>query len=99
MITYSTNWMGPINKGWIEKYGEGWSAGRIDIRNIPDKEYWNGWHEYSLPPMKTEDWNDFSYWLDGFETHELWDFDTLIKHYENASNKKIRWLNENEQSY
>ena len=100
MITYSTNWMGPINLHWYEERGlleeDGvtptirYSAGRIDIRD--DSKYgYDGWHEYSLPPMRGEDWNDFGDWLEGFQTHELWEFEKLIACYEGASNSKIRW--------
>ena len=98
MITYSTNWMGPINLHWYRDRGlleEGsvepttyYSAGRIDIRGVPD-EPWG--LEYSLPPMHGEDWNDFGDWLEGFQTHELWEFDKLIACYEAASGRKIRW--------
>jgi hypothetical protein len=86
--------MGPINQKWIEEHGEGWSAGRIDIRD-DTKHGYDGWHEYSLRPMRTEDWNHFSDWLWDFETDELWEFDEIIAQYEMESNRKIRWL-ENE---
>ena len=68
-----------------------YAGGRIDIRGVPGDEYWNGWHEYSLAPMHGEDWNDFSEWLESFQTHELLEFDDIIKLYESASNRKIRW--------
>ena len=93
MIHYHTNWMGPINENWIAKHGTGWSAGRIDIRD-DTKHGYDGWDEYSLPPMRTEDWNNFSDWLDDFETEELWEFDDIIAQYE-KTNRKIRWI-ENE---
>ena len=98
MISYSTNWMGPINMQWYEERGllkEGsvepttyYSAGRIDIYGVPGEHYPL---EYSLAPMLGEDWNDFSDWLEGFETQELWEFEKLIACYEGASNTKIRW--------
>ena len=98
MISYSTNWMGPINMQWYEERGllkEGsvepttyYSAGRIDIYGVPGEHYPL---EYSLAPMLGEDWNDFSDWLQGFETQELWEFEKLIAFYEGASNTKIRW--------
>ena len=100
MITYSTNWMGPINLNWYEErklLEEGsvepttyYSAGRIDIRDS-SKEGYDGWNEYSLPPMHGEDWNDFSDWLESFQTHELWEFGDIVKLYEDASGRKIRW--------
>jgi hypothetical protein len=100
MITYSTNWMGPINLHWYEERGlleaDGitptirYSAGRIDIRD-DSKEGYDGWHEYSVAPMHGEDWNDFGDWLESFQTHELWEFEKLIACYESASNSKIRW--------
>jgi hypothetical protein len=65
-------------------------GGRIDIRDS-NKEGYDGWNEYSLPPMHGEDFNDFGDWLEGFQTHELWEFDKLIACYESASNTKIRW--------
>ena len=98
MISYSTNWMGPINVQWFGERGllkEGsvepttyYSAGRIDIYGVPGEHYPL---EYSLAPMLGEDWNDFSDWLQGFETQELWEFEKLIACYEGASNTKIRW--------
>ena len=127
MITYSTNWMGPISMDWFRErgltkrvtkvitedsvlvelnrknVGDVWEydvvttyycGGRIDIRGVPGDEYWNGWHEYSLAPMHGEDWNDFSDWLESFQTHELWEFDDIIKLYEDASGRKIRWADD-----
>ena len=92
MIHYHINWMGPINENWIAKHGTGWSAGRIDIWGVPD-EPWG--LEYGLPPMRTEDWNDFGDWLLDFETEELLELEDIIARYEQDSGKKIRWL-ENE---
>lgn len=101
MISYSTNWMGPISLDWFRKRGlleEGsvepttyYSGGRIDIRGVPD-EPWG--LEYSLPIMHGEDWNDFSDWLESFQTHDLWEFDDIIAQYEDASSRKIRWWKE-----
>jgi len=41
--------------------------------------------------MHGEDWNDFSGWLDDFETEDLWELDDLIGQYEQESGRKIRW--------
>ena len=93
MIHYHTNWMGPINENWIAKHGTGWSAGRIDIWGVPD-EPWGV--EYSLPPMRTEDWNDFGDWLDRFCSEELLTFEQIIETYEENTETKIRWCKEDE---
>jgi len=118
MITYATNWMGPINMEWFRERGlteivsevleqdhefsglkKGqihdyetittyYSAGRIDIRGVPD-EPWG--LEYSLPPMHGEDWNDFSSWLEDLTTFELWEYEDIIDQYEEDRGTKIRW--------
>ena len=126
MITYSTNWMGPISKDWFRERGltckvtqvveEGsvlvelgrkkvgdvleydeitfhYSAGRMDIRD-DTKEGYDGWDEYSLPPMRTEDWNDFSVWLDDFETEELWSLEDILEEYRQDTGHVIRWWKE-----
>ena len=70
-----------------------YSAGRIDIRDS-SKEGYDGWNEYSLPPMHGEDWNDFRGWLESFQTHELREFDDIIQLYESATGRKIRWADD-----
>lgn len=93
MITYSTNWMGPINQKWIEEHGDCWSAGRIDIRDS-NKPGYDGWDEYSLHPMHTEDWNALSDYLWDLTTEELLPYNTLIEQFEEHYGKKIRWVKE-----
>ena len=132
MITYSTNWMGPICMDWFRENGLteivtktvmnekqrdilrnsrpdievgdtfereevviGYSGGRMDIRD-DTKEGYAGWNEYSLPLMRTEDWNDFSYWLDDFETEELWELDAILEEYRQDTGHVIRWWKEDE---
>lgn len=34
MISYFANYMGPINKKWIEDHGDCWMGGRIDISGV-----------------------------------------------------------------
>ena len=91
MITYSTNWMGPINSEWIKEHGDCWSAGRIDIYGVPNERHPI---EYGLPPMHNEDWANFSEWLDDFETERLFSFDELIAQYEQEVGTVIRWWKE-----
>ena len=101
MITYSTNWMGPISLDWYRKRGlleEGsvepttyYSGGRIDIRGVPD-EPWG--IEYSLPIMHGEDWNALSDYLEELTTEELMPYNTLIEQFETHYGKKIRWADD-----
>jgi len=120
MITYSTNWMGPISMAWFRERGltrqvsvvleEGrtfypkglgpgdvweydeittqYSAGRIDIRGVPD-EPWG--LEYGVAPMHDEDWNAFSEYLWDLKTEELVPYNTLIEQFETHYGKRIRW--------
>ena len=114
MITYSTNWMGPVSTRWYEErdipfelrmtsgkfiqppreykhYLESYSCGRIDIRGLDEEENYGGWGEYSVAPMRTEDWNDFGDWLDELETYELTTYEELIDQFEHHNGKSIRW--------
>lgn len=101
MITYSTNWMGPINLNWYRKRGlleEGsvepttyYSAGRIDIRGVPD-EPWG--LEYGVEPMHGEDWNALSDYLWDFKTEKLLPYDELIASFEEWYGARIRWAND-----
>ena len=91
MITYSTNWMGPINAKWIEEHGDCWAAGRIDIYNVPN-EYFP--IEYGLPPMHNRDFNEFSVWLDELETEELLSLEGILEKYFIDTGRIIQWFRE-----
>ena len=130
MITYSTNWMGPISMDWFRENGLtetvthtvkneqqrdilrnsrpdievgntfereevviSYSGGRIDIRGVPD-EPWG--LEYSLPIMRTEDWNHFDAWLEDLETEELWSLEKILEEYRQDTGHVIRWWKEDE---
>ena len=100
MVTYSTNWMGPISLHWYEERGlleeDGvtltirYSAGRIDIRD-DSKPGYDGWNEYSAAPMHGEDWNALSDYLWDLTTEELLSYNELIEQFETHYGKKIRW--------
>ena len=85
-VEYHANWMGPVNLKWIEKHGEGWASGRIDIYtsdNYPE--------EMSLPTMKATDWNTFRDWLSKFRTDSVWSLKELVEEYE-KSHQPITWF-------
>ena len=84
-VSYSTNWMGPVNKAWIEKNGKQWAGGRIDVHgDVPEHT------ELGLRIMRIEDWWHFTRWLDHFVTPEIWTTEQLVQAYE-FHNPKIRW--------
>ena len=83
--------MGPINMKWIEEHGDCWSAGRIDIRDS-NKPGYDGWDEYGLAPMHTEDWNALGDFLDRLHGEKVLPYDTLITLFEAEYGKKIRWM-------
>jgi hypothetical protein len=123
MVTYSTNWMGPVRLDWFAKRGltkvvsdivnnefrqkllrlpmgatfeneeitEQWCGGRIDIRGLDEQEYYMGQHEYSLPIMHGEDWNNLSEFLREFKSVELVPYRDLIRIFEGQYACNIRW--------
>ena len=87
---------GKLKKGEVFEYDvvtENYSAGRIDIRDSSKPGY-DGWNEYSLSPMRTEDWNALSDYLWDLTTEELLPYNTLIEQFEAHYGKKIRWADE-----
>ena len=101
MISYSTNWMGPISMDWYEKNGVDYekvkySGGRIDIYGLDPEEFWGGRGEHSLPLMRTEDWNLFSDWLDDFESEELMSLIEILQEYRQDTGHVIRWWKDDE---
>ena len=87
-MRYSINWMGPINRDWIQKNGNYWAGGRIDVYGT-DSDYPE---EIGLPIMYQEDWVRLSVWLDELRTKELLTFEELVAKYE-ENNPRIRWWN------
>ncbi len=90
MVHYDTNWMGPVSMDWIEKHGEHWAGGRIDIYGP-----WAYPKEYALPIMHRDDFVRFGEWLEKLETKRRWGYNRLISEYE-KSNPKIRWWKKDE---
>jgi hypothetical protein len=88
MITYSTNWMGPINEDWIKAHGDCWAAGRIDVHGEEGYP-----QEIALPPMHDRDWERFSRWLETFETEQVWPLTLLVVEYE-KTRPPILWVKE-----
>jgi hypothetical protein len=72
----------------IDEITEYYSAGRLEIYGkdlYPD--------ERAVPPMRSDDWNNFDDWLRTFETDDKWTLQQLVEMYE-KDNPKIRWWEE-----
>jgi hypothetical protein len=65
-----------------------YSAGRIDVRGIPDEPYGD---EIGVPPMLSSDWRAFGKWLDDIRTVSVWTLQDLVEAYEHQTNTKITW--------
>lgn len=96
MITYSTNWMGPISRTWWEKRGldflnpkHGYRGGRIDCYGLDKEEYYDGKSETSLPVMKEECYFKFDKWLEGFQSEQLLTFEEIKEIYERETGNVI----------
>lgn len=69
---------------------ERYCTGRIDIRGTDGGgEFIDD--EYGLAPMKEEDWNSLTYWLQTVETDFVWAKEELLQHFENFIGRSITW--------
>ena len=75
----------------IEEITIEYACGRIDIRGLPEEDYWSGWHEYSVEPMIKRDWAYFGKFLRSFKSEQLVPYDTLIKLFEAEYGQEIQW--------
>lgn len=83
--------MGPVNKDWIEKNGNHWRGGRIDVHDEHADYFDHSTREFGVPLMHAEDWSMFSEWLWDFESDEVLNLDQLVGLYE-CEHPKIRWF-------
>jgi hypothetical protein len=91
MISYSTNFMGPINLQWYRDRGipfidKGtpttmYAGGRIDVYGLPYDDYYDGKTEIGLPIMTADSFNSFSEFLQNLKTHKLLKYDQLVELY------------------
>lgn len=108
MISYYTNWMGPIGMWWFRKNGYTRLAcdKEDDTREYEEiTEHWCGGRidiygtdkpygdEIRLPIMDGPSFSSFSKWLNDFETETVWSLNQLVTEYE-KTHDKIRWHDE-----
>ena len=98
MISYSTNFMGPVTLRWYIEHNipfkeDGvtptipYAGGRIDIYGT-DSLYGE---EIGLPIMRADHWNSFSTWLDNYKTIEVKTFEAILEAYYKAGHPIIVW--------
>lgn len=67
-----------------------YSTGRIDIRGVDaGGEFIED--EYGLAPMKSEDWELLSNWLDSVDTDFVWSKEDLLANFERFIGRPIVW--------
>lgn len=89
------NRMGPVNREFLEKNGNGWAGGRIDMdcNDEKDPNYDRYGREYSAPIMKTEDWNMVSDWLSEKEWATLPIAKQIWCEFKKETGHNITWYN------
>ena len=91
MISYSTNFMGPINLQWYRDRGilfvdkctpaVMYAGGRIDVYGVSEDDYYDGRTAISLPVMTASSFNAFSAFLKELKTHKLLSYEQLVELY------------------
>ena len=91
MISYSTNFMGPISLQWYRDRGipfidKGtpavtYAGGRIDVYGVSEYEFYEGKTAIALPIMAASSFNTFSVFLQDVKTHKLLKYDQLVELY------------------
>ena len=95
-FTYFLNMTGPWKLDWYRVRGllrddqpiHSYAGGRIDIRGDTESPFGD---EYSVNPMRTEDWYALGRWLNVLETEYQWTYEQIIKTFEEQTGITIRW--------
>tara|TARA_B100002049_G_C16084434_1_gene378650 strand:+ start:2502 stop:3107 length:606 start_codon:yes stop_codon:yes gene_type:complete len=93
-VSYFANWMGPLNQSWIDKNGQDWALGRIDISGVPSHPFGI---ELPLPTMRSGQFADFARFLNQMTTDEALPLDTLIRRFEEKY-AAIEWLHDDDKA-
>lgn len=96
MISYSTNFMGPISLQWYRDRGidhklQQYAGGRIDVYDLNEDDYYAGRTAIGLPIMKAHCFNALSDFLRGFKSSELLSYDDIIALYYADGNPQIEY--------
>jgi len=91
MVKYGNHKAGDLLE--VDEPTEYYSCGRLDFWNPFEESSYPD--EISVPPMRREDWDNLSEWLDKFRSDKILTLDEIVLEYE-KTNSKIRWWIENE---
>jgi hypothetical protein len=96
MISYSTNFMGPISLEWYRDRGidhklQQYAGGRIDVYGVSEDDYYEGRTAIGLPIMKVQCFNSLSAFLKQFTSSMLLSYDDLIMLYYAEGNPQIEY--------
>lgn len=91
MISYSTNFMGPVSLQWYRDRGIPfvdkstpavmYAGGRIDVYGLPDDAFYDGKTAIMLPIMTASSFNALSAFLKDLKTHKLLKYNQLVELY------------------
>lgn len=100
MVTYSTNFMGPISLQWYRDRGISvlngqpevtYAGGRIDVYGLSEDDYYAGKSALGLPVMTATSFNSFSRFLSSFRSDKQLTYNDLVKAYIEAGNPEITY--------
>ena len=86
MWHYDTNYMGPINKEWLDNNPGDWAGGRIDCNYSGDNEdelekidnHYKMSTEIDVPIMDGKSWCELTNFLESFKSEKLLTLEDII---------------------
>ncbi len=101
MISYSTNFMGPVSLQWyrdrnipfIDKSTPAvmYAGGRIDVYGLPEDDFYDGKTAIMLPIMTAASFNSLSAFLHGFKSSSPLSYYQLVSLYYAEGNPRIEY--------
>ena len=79
----------------VDEIIESYSGGRLDFWNPYSDSMFSD--EIGVPPMRSEDWESLSRWLDTFETDQVLTLKEIVVEYE-KTHPEIRWWKEKDEN-
>jgi hypothetical protein len=104
MISYSTNFMGPINLQWYRDRNIPfknnttpaimYAGGRIDVYGLSEQDYYGGTTSIGLPIMTAASFNAFSEFLSQLHSSSLLSYKDLVMLYLASGNTPLEYAPE-----